>query len=93
MRTLREKQQQINDEIHTLSLRFVAVIVYALVFESKNIERKKYFFFRRRKYQQQQQSTTGILSTITPSPHPKKNRQKSMFIINTTTSGTVYSTF
>lgn len=45
MRTLREKQQQINDEIHTLSLRFVAVIVYALVFESKNIERKKYFFF------------------------------------------------
>lgn len=71
MRTLREKQQQINDEIHTLSLRFVAVIVYALVFESKNIERKKYFFFRRRKYQQQQ-STTGILSTITPSPHPKK---------------------
>lgn len=92
MRTLREKQQQINDEIHTLSLRFVAVIVYALVFESKNIERKKYFFFRRRKYQQQQ-STTGILSTITPSPHPKKSRQKSMFIINTTTSGTLYSTF
>lgn len=71
MRTLREKQQQINDQIHTLSLRFVAVIVYALVFESKNIERKKYLFFRRRKYQQQQ-STTGILSTITPSPHPKK---------------------